>query len=167
MLIEIFYNLRGHTLHMEVLTTLVDYVVYYESTSCVYLLPWLEKALNFSFSWSCVLQSFDFLAFWLCSPLHVDGRLLPQECWSQEAATPPPSFCKFLQNLPFCLKFWRFYASSPLTFQLAPALSNSLRRPCSRGPYSQILDQFPIQVRHNWQQNNKIKDLSTQLEECG
>ena len=41
----------------------------------------------------------------------------------------------FLQN--FCkislfrlIKFWQFYATSPHTFQLAPALSNSLRRPC-------------------------------------
>ena len=42
----------------------------------------------------------------------------------------PPGFAKFLQNLSFCLKFWHFYAYSPLTFQLAPALSNSLRRLC-------------------------------------
>ena len=40
----------------------------------------------------------------------------------------PLVFAKFLQNLP-CLKFWQFYASSPLTFQLAPADSNSLPRP--------------------------------------
>ena len=31
----------------------------------------------------------------------------------------PPVFAKFVQNLPFCLKFWHFYAYSPLTFQLA------------------------------------------------
>ena len=33
-------------------------------------------------------------------------------------AASPPVFAKFVQNLPFCLKFWHFYAYSPLTFQL-------------------------------------------------
>ena len=44
---------------------------------------------------------------------------------SLTAEPPPPSFCKISL---FSFKFWQFYSSSPLTFQLAPALSNSLQR---------------------------------------
>ena len=43
---------------------------------------------------------------------------------------------QFLSNLCkisfFCLKLWHFYAYSPLTFQLAPSLSNSFDRLCNR-----------------------------------
>ena len=48
-----------------------------------------------------------------------------------------PNFCKISL---FCLKFWHFYAYSPLTFQLTPALSNSLRRLC-REPLTPLSEQ--------------------------
>ena len=46
-----------------------------------------------------------------------------------------PNFCKISL---FCLKFWHFYAYSPLTFQIDPSLSNSLRR-----LWSLLLHQWP------------------------
>ena len=41
-----------------------------------------------------------------------------------------PVFAKFLQNLPFLPQILAFLCLQPLTFQSAPALSNSLRRQC-------------------------------------
>ena len=51
----------------------------------------------------------------------------PGELGGYSPPPPPflPNFCKIFL---FGLKFWHFYANSPFTFQLAPALSNSLRR---------------------------------------
>ena len=47
---------------------------------------------------------------------------------SRGGCSPPPQFLpNFCKISLFCLRFWHFYAYSPLTFKLAPALSNS---PC-------------------------------------
>ena len=76
----------------------------------------------------------------------VAGNLKPERCTRSEgqvliggaaggaggAIAPPPQFLpNFCRISIFCFKVWHFYAYSPLTFQLAPALSNSLRRLCS------------------------------------
>ena len=60
---------------------------------------------------------------------YMGGRAAERGGWG---ASPPqflPNLCKISL---FCHKFWHFYAYRPLTFQLAPLLSNSLRRLCNK-----------------------------------
>ena len=110
-----------------------DYIIKQRDKVCdIYKYLLSETELKYLSHFDDLSESLLPARFYIIPKIHKNPMVGRPITWAGggQGGCSPPNFAKFFKISLFCLKFWHFYAYSPPNFQLAPALSNSLRRLC-------------------------------------